>query len=525
MDVAARKLVRVASAAIETTYPRIRHSELMNVSLTPRDAWQPLPAAQWNAETARHLLRRAGWTARSEDVDRAVREGLAATLDRLFSADATRLEKPRLVTRFEENAMAMQGALMGKFGDERLRRQRELQERARLAIQELTIKWLEYAARPDAAAVAKWVLFLSDVYVVSAEKVRNAGIVHQHFDILARHGFGPAPALTKAVSRSPAMVFYLDLVQSQIKAPNENFARELFELFVLGEGNYTENDIKEAARAFTGYRARQDGVFRLEPRQQDLREKTIFGATGKFSGDDVIELAYSQPSAATFLPREMAKFYLTETPLPAEHLATLGDAWRSSGFELRHLVRQFFGSRLFFAPEFRGNLIKSPVQFYLGFVQDMELEVAPIPRLTLMPLRQMGQALFYPPNVRGWVGGRQWINSATLTARRQFVEALFAPIDLNSLNADEQIELVAARSNGVTRFTVPDEPFESLASLDSRTAASELTSRLLPGITTERIRENLQHFIADGGTDERKRVQRLRRAAVTLVQSPEYQLC
>ena len=497
----------------------------MNVSLTPQDAWQPLPAAQWDAEAARHLLRRAGWTARADDVDRAVREGLGATLDRLFPAEPPRLEKPRLVTRFEENAMAMQGEMMGKVGDERLRKQRELQERARLAIQELTIKWLEFAARADAAAVAKWNFFLSDVYVISAEKVRNAGVVFQHFDILARHGFGPAPALSKAVSRSPAMVIYLDLGQSQIKAPNENFARELFELFVLGEGNYTENDIKEAARAFTGYRARQDGVFRLDPRQQDLREKTIFGATGNFSGDDVIELAYSQPSAATFLPREMARFYLTETPLPAEHLAALGNEWRSSGFELRHLVRQFFGSRLFFAPEFRGSLIKSPVQFYLGFVQDMQLDVAPIPRLTLTPLRQMGQALFYPPNVRGWVGGRQWINSATLTARRQFVESLFAPIDLNNLNADEQIELVAARSNGVTRFTVPDEPFIPLASLEPAAAAAQLTGTLLPEHSNAGIREKLQQFIASAGSDEKQRLRRLRRAAVTLVQSPEYQLC
>jgi hypothetical protein len=197
----------------------------------------------------------------------------------------------------------------------------------------------------------------------------------------------------------------------------------------------------------------------------------------------------------------------------------------ATGFELRHLVRQFFGSRLFFAPEFRGNLIKSPVQFYLGVVQDMQLDVAPLPRLTLVPLRQMGQAIFYPPNVRGWVGGRQWINSATLTARRQFVESLFAPIDENTLNADEQIELVAARSNGVARFTVPDEPFAPLARLEVSAAAAKLTSNLLPGTPGAEIREKLQQFIASGGSDEKQRVRRLRRAAVTLMQSPEYQLC
>ena len=454
-----------------------------------------------------------------------MREGLSATLERLFPLEAPPLKKPRLVARFEENAMALQRELFSKTGDERLRMQRELQERARLAIQELSIKWLEYAAQPDTAAVAKWVLFLSDVYVISAEKVRNAGVVHQHFDILAQHVFGPAPALTKAVSRSGAMVIYLDLGQSQIKAPNENFARELFELFVLGEGNYTENDIKEAARAFTGYRTRPDGVFRSDSRQQDRGEKTIFGATGNFSGDDVIELAYSQPAAASFLPREMAKFYLSESAFPAEHVATLGEDWRATGFELRPLLKRFFASRLFFAPEFRGNVIKSPLQFYLGFVQDMQLQVAPIPRLTIVPLRQMGQALFYPPNVRGWVGGRQWINSATLTARRQFVESLFVPIDENTLNADEQIELVAARSNGISRFTVPDDPFTPLASLDPAEAAGQLASTLLSETTRSGLRENLQEFISTGGSDVRQRVRRIRRAAATLMQSPEYQLC
>jgi hypothetical protein len=221
----------------------------------------------------------------------------------------------------------------------------------------------------------------------------------------------------------------------------------------------------------------------------------------------------------------MGRFYLSETALPEPYLAALGEAWRANNFELRALVRQFFGSRLFFAPEFRGNLIKSPVQFFLAFMQDMQLDVAPIARLTLNPLRQMGQALFYPPNVRGWVGGRQWINSATLTARRQFVESLFAPIDENSLNADEQIELVAARTNGVQHFTVTDEPVEPLVKLEPAAAANQLARDLLPGFVDARITDPLAQFIAGSPADEKNRVRRLRRAAVTLMQSPEYQLC
>jgi uncharacterized protein (DUF1800 family) len=281
----------------------------MSPTLRPQEAWHPLPASQWSPDAARHLLRRTGWTGRSADVERAAREGLPATLDRLFPANPPRLPLPRMVARLEENVPELQRNAAKMTGEDRLRAQRELQERGRLALQELTIKWLQFAADPVNSAVAKWNLFLSDVYVVSAEKVRNPALVYQHYDLLARNGFGAAPELTKAVSRSPAMVIYLDLNQSQKQAPNENFARELFELFVLGEGNYTENDIKQAARAFTGYRAQPFiGGFRYVAPQHDATDKTVFGATGKFTGDDVIELAYSQPAASRFLPHELVKF-------------------------------------------------------------------------------------------------------------------------------------------------------------------------------------------------------------------------
>jgi uncharacterized protein (DUF1800 family) len=498
----------------------------MTLSVNPAAAWQQLPAEEWNADAARHLLRRAGWSARPDDVERAAREGLGATLDRLFPSDPPLLPKPRLVARFEEMAPQLQRDLQKMSGDDRLRGQRELQERGRVAIQELTVKWLQYAAEPEHSVLAKWVLFLSDVYVVSAEKARSAAVVYEHFDILARLGLGSAPALSKAVSRSPAMVIYLDLAQSNRKAPNENFARELFELFVLGEGNYTEADIKEAARAFTGYRVNPaDGKFRYVPAQFDSTPKTVFGATGNFTGDDVIDLAYKQSAAATFLPRELVKFYLSDVPLPAEQLSALGETWRAGDFNLRALARQFFGSRLFFAPEFRGNFIKSPIQFYLGLIQDAHLDVAPLPRLTINPLRQMGQALFYPPNVRGWVGGRNWINSSTLTARRQLVELLFTPLDENALNADEQLEVAAARSNGAANFTAADDAFARYALDDAGEAAARLTAELLPGRPAASVVDNVRTFIAEGILEERSRLRRVRRAAATLMQSPDYQLC
>src|SRR5690606_36350933 len=124
----------------------------------------------------------------------------------------------------------------------------------------------------------------------------------------------------------------------------------------------------------------------------------------------------------------MMRFYLSDEALPAAYVTALGAHWRDTGFDLRALAHRFFGSRLFFAPEFRDNFIKSPVQFYLGLLQDLQLSVTPLPRYALTPLRRMGQQPFQPPNVRGWVGGRSWINSATLAGRRQLVRQVFSPL-------------------------------------------------------------------------------------------------
>lgn len=498
----------------------------MTPALGPRDAWQPLPPSEWNRAAAGHLLRRAGWTAREEDISTALAAGLPATLDRLFPAAPLLLPCPVQVSRLQAEIPQYALKIRSLAGEERRTAAREERERADYVLRDLSIKWLTAAADPAQSAFSKWVLFLSDVYIVSFEKVRNPAFIYQHFDLLGRHALGPAPALTKAISRSPAMVIYLDLNQSQRAAPNENFARELFELFLLGEGNYTEADIKEAARAFTGYRAQPlAGGFRFQPFQHDGGAKTVFGQSGNFAGDDVIDLAYRQPAAARFLPGELARFYLSDAALPPEHLAALGAGWQAGGFQLRELARTFFGSRLFFAPEFRGNFIKSPVQFYLGLVQDLGLAVTPLPRYTVTPLRQMGQTLYQPPNVRGWIGGRAWINSGTFAARRQFVETLFAPLPEKDLNADELVDLVAARSNGLANFTAAGLPALAEWSAGSPDEASlRLAEKFLAVPVGADFRASLAKFLADSAPGE-PRARRLARAAVTLFQSPEYQLC
>lgn len=490
--------------------------------LKAAEAWQPLPAADWNEAAARHLLQRIGFSASPAELARVLQDGPARSLERYFAAMPP-LPKPRQIASIEGDYAEIARSLANGTPEERRMAQQEARERSRDAQFDLTIKWLQLASRPENSPAEKWLLFLSDVWVVGVEKVRNAALIYQHQDILRQGALGSAVRLAKAVSRSPAMVVYLDLQQSRQEAPNENFARELFELFTLGEGNYTENDIKQAARAFTGYRQRA-GEFALIPRQHDNGSKTIFGQTGNFSGDDVIDLVFQQKAAGTFLPKEMVRFYLSDSPLPADLIDELGAWWKNEGYDLRKLAIRFFGSRLFFAPAYRGNHIKMPVQFYLGLVQDLELSVVPLPRQLMAGLRAMGQMPFDPPNVRGWVGGRAWINSATLSARRQLIQALLNPLNEENLNGDEQIEIAAAYADGISNFTLDETRLNEWAKLAAAERAKTLVRRYVPDLAGTDLERQVAAFLerssqlsqAPGAT---------RAALATLLESPNYQLC
>ena len=496
----------------------------MALTLTPEIAWNQLPDTEWNAAAARHLLRRAGWTALPADVERATKDGLSLTLDRLFPDSVPVFEQPRQVAHMVTEAEELQQKAQGVDEEEKRLLYREFQQRSRNAIVDMTIHWMRYAARPESAAFAKWVLFLSDIYVVGYEKVQRAPLIYKHFDIISRYAFAPAPLLTKAVSRSSAMVQYLDLNQSQKKAPNENFARELFELFILGEGNYSEKDIKEAARAYTGFKIRKNGEVYFQANQHDTGLKTIFGETGQFNGDDVIRLAYKQRAAGAFVPHEMVKFYLSDTMIDKSYLFSLGDQWKSKGYGLQWLVKTFFGSRLFFDQSFRGEYIKSPIQFYLGLVQDLDLDIIPVPRLVINPLRQMGQVLFDPPNIRGWVGGHNWINSTSLAARRNLSESLFAAFYEAGLNEDEKLDVAAARAQGHGAFTVDATRFAPLLKLTPDEVTHKLVTSLLAQNPTPSLKESISNYLASAEDIPAEHLRRIKRSIVTLISSPGYQL-
>jgi uncharacterized protein (DUF1800 family) len=489
-------------------------------TLPPADAWQTLPAGLWDEAAARHLLQRVGFSAGPAELARTVKDGPVATLNRYFSKMPA-FPKPRLVAGLQDDGPDLVRRMSEGDPEKKRAAAQNARERSREALLDMILKWLQLASLPANSPTEKWLLFLSDVWVVSLEKVKNAALIYQHQDLIRGHALGSAVDLAKSMSRSPAMVVYLDLQQSKRDAPNENFARELFELFTLGEGNYTENDIKQAARAFTGYRQRQ-GEFLFARRQHDDGRKTVFGETGDFNGDDIMDLVFRKKAASTFLPKEMVRFYLSDVPLPVAYTDSLGNIWARHGFDLRQLAVTFFSSRAFFSEDYRGTFIKSPVQFYLGLLQNLDLSVAPIPRQVVGPLRQMGQLPFDPPNVRGWIGGRAWINSATLAARRQLIDALLHPLNEAALNADDKVALTGAQSGGLTHFTLDEARVNAWAKLPPAEAAAQLVSRSLPGPGGDELRALVEKFLQDGSARPDAAV---RTALGALLESPDYQLC
>ncbi|MCA9031087.1 MAG: DUF1800 domain-containing protein, partial [Planctomycetaceae bacterium] len=232
-------------------------------------------------------------------------------------------------------------------------------------------------------------------------------------------GLGRFRELVQAVSRDPAMLIYLDSVTNRKAHPNENYAREVMELFCLGEGEYTEEDIRELARCFTGWEIRRD-QFRFNKYQHDTGTKTILGEEGIESGEEGVDVVVNQPACPRFLCRKLFRFFVTDAEEPSDELIQpLADELRANDLEIGPTVQRMLSSNLFFSELAYGRKIRSPIELSVGLLHSLE---ASTNIYTLEEgLRVLGQELFYPPNVKGWDGGRTWINSSTLLGRANLV--------------------------------------------------------------------------------------------------------
>jgi uncharacterized protein (DUF1800 family) len=267
-------------------------------------------------------------------------------------------------------------------------------------------------------------LFWHNHFVSSQQKVKSAQLMFNQNALLRRYALGNFGVLLHAVAKDPAMMVYLDSATNRGGQPNENFAREVMELFTLGVGNYSEQDIKEAARAFTGWSLdRSTGEFRFYPRLHDQDSKTVLGQSGDFDGDAVLDILLAQPQTAELITTKLWREFVSPTP-DAKQVKRLAKIFRDSHYEMRPLLRALFTSDAFYAKENRAALVKSPVELLVGTLRQFDIDGLD-PRLLVFSGRQLNQDLFSPPNVKGWPGGEDWINSTTLLARKQILERLF----------------------------------------------------------------------------------------------------
>lgn len=298
---------------------------------------------------------------------------------------------------------------------------------------ELKNWWVEEMIATDQPLVERMTLFWHSHFTSSLAKVRYPSSLFRQNALLRREALGNYASLLRAVARDPAMLIYLDGRGSVARQPNENFARELLELFTLGEGQYSEADIKAAARAFTGWSVdRESGQFVEHPDRHDDGQKTFLGKSGRFGGDEILTILLAQPRTAEMIVEKLWREFVSLKPDSAE-VTRLAVGFRQGGYEIKPLMRALFLSAAFRDPANRGALIKSPVDLIIGSVRVLGL---PVPEKTglVRMLQGLGQVPFDPPNVKGWAGGESWISTYTLLLRQQFLRRMIeattvAPMD------------------------------------------------------------------------------------------------
>jgi uncharacterized protein (DUF1800 family) len=241
-------------------------------------------------------------------------------------------------------------------------------------------------------------------------------------ELLRSYAFGDFGKLLLEVSRDPAMLVYLDSATNRKSHPNENYAREIMELFCLGEGHYTETDIRELARCFTGWEIRRE-EFRFNRYQHDSDTKTIFDKTGDFGGEEGVRIVLERKFAPEFIASKLVRFFVMDEPQPTvELIAPLAKELRDSGMTIQPVLRRILTSNIFYSPYSVGRKVRSPVELAIGLLRCLDGTTNTFDLAEAM--QTLGQGLLYPPSVKGWDGGRTWINSSTLLGRSNLVRTL-----------------------------------------------------------------------------------------------------
>jgi uncharacterized protein (DUF1800 family) len=460
--------------------------------IDPKEAWKPAPAERWNLKWAAHLYRRAafGVPPRKDDereatswdlLSRAVKQGREASIEELLSGGPGQDAFAKLLDSLGQRFAAVDGQL-----------------------DKLQGWWLYRMVHTPHPLRERMTLFWHNHFATSVTKVRRLQMMFGQNQLLRQHALARFRPLLEAIGRDPAMLVWLDGANSVKGTPNENYARELFELFSLGVGNYTETDIQEAARALSGWRLDGDrAVFAAE--RHDDGEKKTFGQSGRWRDSDIVRIVLEQPAASRFLARALFRQFVSESMTPDDALVEpLAEELRASDYDVAVCVRTILRSELFNSEHAYRARVKGPVDYVVTLLRTLDASV-PVEDLATS-MGGVGQSLFAPPNVKGWEGGRAWLNSATLVSRHNLAWRLVGGQDATFSSRVDLSRVVGKHAK--------DEPAARV---------ELLVNLLLDGEASDESRKLLVDFATKNDPPTEPQ-QRLAQLVHTILTMPEYQL-
>ena len=381
----------------------------------------------WNARLAAHLLRRAGFGASPDEAAQYAALGVHGAVDALVNfAPTGSLPKPDDL--YDPRATLMQylqnGMRPGQLDDMSKRKLgQEVRQNERQSIISLQRWWLNRMIATPAPLQEKMALYFHGHFTTAAiQKGVSPVMVYNQNQLFRDNALGNLRELTWKVSVDPGMMLYLDNARSDPQHPNENYARELMELFTLGVGNYSEQDVRESARAWTGWVIRpRDGTALFVPFRHDNGSKTFLGQTGNWGGRDIVDIIFKQPASSEFFANSLLNFFVYNSPEP-QLVQAVAKLIAKNDFNLKPVISTLLRSNVFYSDRAYRALVKSPVEFVIGTYKAFGAKE--VDERAQRALTQMGQILFYPPNVAGWPGGANWLTSQTVIARENFLASL-----------------------------------------------------------------------------------------------------
>lgn len=404
---------------------------------------------------------------------------------------------------------------------------KKVQQKNRESVRSLNLNWLDVFVRTDAQLREKMAFFWHGHFAC-----RNLNVFYQQglLDVIRKNALGSFRDMLHGVSKTAAMLNFLNNQQNRKDHPNENFAREVMELFTLGRGNYTENDIKEAARAFTGWTANLKGEFTFRRFQHDYGTKTVLGKTGNFDGDEVLDILLSQKQTAKFITQKIYRFFVNEK-IDDEKVNWLADRFYQSTYDIGKLMEDIFTSDWFYDDKHIGAKIKSPIELVAGIQRMLPMKLENPEALTFLQ-RALGQMLFYPPNVAGWPGGKAWIDSSSLMLRMR-IPLLINDVDELNLKVKDDDDQMMGRKNaedgekmkGIAKRSIVRANIDWKTYVDhfEKVQREQLVGSLASNLLQTKTVVNAELIKQYANSESKESF--IRSATLQLMSTPEYQLC